>query len=150
MIREVFLSIVPLILIPVLTVTQETQLPQDETGKVIYEAVVHRGNLTPDSLQKLSIKWVHTFYKNPSAVTKENKLGIIKIEHKFDVCDVDKKTGKRYKAGRIKYTLTIKFKDGRYKYELTDFKYIANRYIPIEEWLNSKDPKHKMNMQPIL
>lgn len=128
---------------------QNVQLPQDETGRVIYEAVVHREGISADSLQKLAIKWIHTFYKNPPGVIKENKPGYIKVEHKFEIYDVDKKTGKKYKAGRVKYTLIIKFKDGRYKYELTDFKYIANRYVPIEEWLDSKDPKHQEYLKQV-
>ncbi len=128
---------------------QGTELPQDPTGKVKYEAVVHREGLSADSLQKLALKWINSFYKNPSVVIKENKPGYIRVEHKFEVFDVDAKTGRKYKAGRIKYTLVIKFKDGRYKYELSDFKYIANRYIPIEEWLNSKDPKHQEYLKQV-
>ncbi|NPA33620.1 MAG: DUF4468 domain-containing protein [Chlorobi bacterium] len=149
MVRKVLLTMALSVVASLFAIAQQTQLPQDETGKVVYEAVVHREGLSADSLQKLAIKWIHSFYKNPSAVIKENKPGIIRVEHKFEVFDVDEKTGKRYKAGRIKYTLVIKFKDGRYKYELTDFKYIANRYIAIEEWLNSKDPKHQEYLRQV-
>ncbi len=149
MVRKIVIAVALSVIGMLVTNAQETQLPQDATGKVIYEAVVHKEGLSADSLQKLAIKWVHSFYKNPSAVIKENKPGVIRIEHKFEVFDIDKKTGKKYKAGRVKYTLVIKFKDGRYKYELTDFKFIANRYIPIEEWLNSKDPKHQEYLKQV-
>ncbi len=112
----------------------KTEVPLDKTGKIRYKEVVKQeGSAT--ELFKLCVKWINTVYVNPTAVTKERNMADKKIviKHLFPIYDSEPTNAN--KSGHVLYTMTIWFKDGRYKVEMTDFLQKKVSRFPANRWL---------------
>ncbi len=110
-------------------------LPIDEkTGKVAYQEVVNV-NIDKNSKTDLYLKgkeWIATTFKSANDVIqmddKEGGIiigkGVIKIDPTCEVCGASgiHKT----QSGFIEFTFKIEFKDGRYRYEFTNFNHKAD------------------------
>ncbi len=130
---------------------QSSKLPIDEeTGKITYKEVVKVEGSKEDLFNR-SISWINSFYKNPLDVTRERNFanGVVKGLHRIRLKNVDK-DGTKTDAGTVQYEFTLQFKDGRYRYILGDFVLKAGSKIPVEKWLNKKDPKYNPNWQNYL
>ena len=93
-----------------------------ETNLITYTKVVDITGVSKDELFKRGLDWCNSFYKNPADVIREKDLpsGIIICKHRFKISNpYDKKAGVATDAGMIQYTLTIDFKDEKYRYTMT-------------------------------
>lgn len=117
-------------------------IPVSPDSKLItYTKVVTAAGESQSELYKRAINWVNIFYKNPADVLREKDSvsGKIVCKHRFKIVnEADKKTGFIKDAGLVQYTLNLQFKDGRYKYELTEINWKQLSYYPIERWMDSK------------
>lgn len=133
----VFISVVGF---SVYSFTQETDslniVPVDPaSGLISYQEVVEEEG-TKEDLFKRCVNWVNIFYANPVAVTKIRDFESGKIEgrHQFRVHDIEK--GYEVDVGTILYTFIVEFKDGRYRYTITDYVLRKASRFPIENWLD--------------
>lgn len=98
---------------------------------------------TKDELFDRAMKWGGGHYKNfAEKLRKQDKaVGSMEIFARFPFYAYDKKGNKTTsRQGLAQYTLTIMFKDGRYKYTVTDLNFKATSYQPLEAWLDREDP----------
>jgi len=120
----------------------ESAYPVDEeTGLITYKEVVEEIGDKEEFFNR-AIGWINEFYKNPVDVTKvrDPKSGIIKGIHRFKIKDTDE-DGVQIDAGVVQYRFLLEFKEGRYRYTLTEFVLRQASKIPTEKWLNNSDPK---------
>ena len=133
------------------TIAQSSKLPVDEeTGKITYKEVVKVEGSKEDLFNR-SISWINSFYKNPLDVTRERNFanGVVKGLHRIKIKNTDK-DGNKTDAGTVQYEFTLQFKDGRYRYVLTDFVLKRGSKFPVEKCLNKKDPQYNPNWQSYL
>jgi hypothetical protein len=117
------------------------QLPVDSITKLItYEGVTQVPNVKADVLYKRALNWFTSFYKNPSEVIRENDSLQFKIVGKprFKIYNSPDKEGTKTDAGLVQYTITVAAKDGRFKYELTEFNWKQQSYYASERWMDTK------------
>lgn len=120
---------------------QETapQLPIDPDLKLItYKEVVNQTG-TKVQLFNRAAEWLPKQYANPVDVTKVRnpETGLIEIRHRFDVSYEEK--GVPRTGNSIDYTMRLEFKDGRYRYTITNFLIHDVSRAPVEKWLNKSD-----------
>lgn len=124
----------------------QTALPMDTvSGKVTYEGIIDMPTATQTQLYEQGIAWGKQHYKNAENAffqSKDAEKGKIVGKHRFNLWqDVD---GKRIRSQKmIKYTLTLWFKDGKYRYRITDINLQQASYFPIENWLKNGTAKEK-------
>jgi len=112
-------------------------LPIDSiTNLYCYTKVNNVDGVTKDQLYRRAFTWANTFYKNPGDVIREkdSQTGKLVIKARFRISNEPDKKGVVTAAGDVMYTLTLNFKDGRYKYEITKINWQQVSYYPIERW----------------
>lgn len=137
-------------------VNQAPKLPMDEKGeKINYTGVVEVKGNTTGTLYERALLWANTFYKNPTDVIREkdSTAGKIVCKARFKVMNPADKKGLATDAGNVMYTLTLQFKEGRYRYELTDFNWKQQSYYACERWMDktkaSYEPKFDYYLQQV-
>jgi len=113
------------------------------TNLIAYSGVPEVAGATAADLYDRAFKWGQDYYKNfGEKLRKQDKeAGEMEIFARFPVYVYDKKGVKTTSTqGLAQYTLTIRFRDGRYKYTLTDLNLKATSYQPLEAWLDREDP----------
>ena len=131
--------------------SQNTKMPVDSASKLItYTEVVTMAG-TKDSLYQRTLKWINSFYKNPTDVTKirDNVNGKIELIHRIKATTTSKE-GVKTDGPTFQYTLTFNFKEGKYRFTFTKFNLKAASYFPLERWLNPKDPQFNASNDPYL
>ena len=116
-------------------------LPVDSITKLItYEGVLEAKGVGADALYQRALTWFRGFYKNPGEVIRENDSIKLKITGKprFKIYNAPDKTGLKTEAGLVQYTITLAVKDGRFRYELTEFNWKQLSYYPCERWMDTK------------
>ena len=110
----------------------------DRTKKVIYQGVMQQQG-SKDVLYEKALSWATKYYKYPRDVLreKEKDKGRLKAKARFYIFYTDPKKGTRTRAHTIEYTLVVEFKEGRYRYEVTDINYKATSYQGIEQWIDA-------------
>ena len=114
-----------------------------KTELISYNEVPEVSGATASELYDRTMKWGSDYYKNfGEKVRKQDKeAGEIEIFARFPIYAYDKKGVKTAsQQGLIQYTLTILFKDGRYKLENTKLNHKEVSYQPLELWLDKADP----------
>lgn len=111
--------------------------PIDSNTELIsYAGVVDLPGKSKDDLYKAAEAWVKEFYSNPGSfwVSRDAEKGKIEGKYRFNLMkDVG---GNRIRSNSlIKYTLTLWFKDGKYRYRLSKINLKQTSYFPIERWL---------------
>lgn len=149
--RKIFATSVVMVAFILSAKAQAPKMPVDETSKLItYNEVVNaQGN--KDSLYLRCLKWINSRYKNAASVTEKRDQvnGEIVCKHQFEIFNYDKDGKKIFPAsGMIKYTLTIVFKDGRYKYTITNLNIKGVSYLGLEAWLK-ESPKHDDHLKQV-
>lgn len=122
---------------------QAVRVPVDSITKLItYEGVVEVRGEKADVLYKRGMNWFKTFYKNPAEVIRENDSLKFKITGKprFKISNLPDKEGLRTDGGLVQYTITFAARDGRFKYEITEFNQKQTSYFPCERWIDPKSP----------
>lgn len=125
---------------------QTPKLPIDSiTKEITYSEVVKLDStFTKDKLFSNAKLWISkTFNSSKSIIDTEDKQeGVIIIKPMFQA--YHRALGMDHNSGHIEYTLKIFIKDGKYKYEITDF-YHNGRYNNFQTYgnctkmINTKD-----------
>lgn len=111
--------------------------PIDSNTELIsYAGVVELPGKTQNDLYKAAEAWVKDFYSNPGSfwVLRDAEKGKIEGKYRFNLMkDIG---GNRIRSNSlIKYTLTLWFKDGKYRYRITKINLKQTSYFPVERWL---------------
>jgi hypothetical protein len=123
--------------------TMISGLPVDDATKLItYQEVVQEEG-DKESFFNRAIGWINEYYPNPVDVTKirDPQTGKIEGLHRFKIKNIDAE-GNQTDAGVIQYEFTLDFKEGRYRYIMTNFVFRQASRIPVEKWLDKKDPQY--------
>jgi hypothetical protein len=117
---------------PVMPINPETKL-------ITYSKVVPDSAATKIELRKRAEAWINSFYANPTEVMRERDTVAQKIvcKPRFKLMTEPDKENFSKEAGKMQYTLTLQFKDGRYKYDLSEINWKQLSYYPIERWMDS-------------
>lgn len=119
-------------------------LPVDEeTKKITYKEVITQEG-TAAKMYNQGIEWVNSFYTNPSEVTRvrDSDNGKIDIRHRIKVWNLDKDGNTSTEGGLIDYTMILEFKEGRYRFTITDFNVRKVSKFPLERWMDKNDPEY--------
>jgi hypothetical protein len=119
-------------------------LPIDaDTKKITYREIVNQDG-SPKNLFNRAILWINAFYINPSDVLRSRDTVNYKIEikHRIDVWNVDKDSNRTTKAEIVEYSLALEFKEGRYRFTITDFSVKKTSKFPLERWMNKNDQEY--------
>ncbi|MFT6211234.1 MAG: hypothetical protein ACJATE_001867 [Bacteroidia bacterium] len=112
------------------------------TNLITYLGVPEVAGATAADLYDRAFKWGQDYYKNfgEKLRTQDKEGGEIEIFARFPIFAYDKKGEKTVsRQGLAQYTLTIRFRAGRYKYTLTDLNLKSQSYQPLEAWLDRED-----------
>ena len=115
-----------LTLLPVSSVFGQKETPKlpidSSTSKITYSEVVHVDSLAnKQELFSRAREWFAKAYKSSTNVIQMEDKESGKIVGKALMQVYHKALGTEYQSGYINYTISIYIKDGRYKYEVTDF-----------------------------
>ena len=116
----------------------------EETKLVTYSGVVEE-RAAKDELYKRAVKFFNTNYKNPTDVIKKQDEAGGEIEGvaRFTIYNPVEKDGVKPQAGLVSYTINLKIKDGRYKYEINKINWKQASYFGIEKWMDKNSPSYK-------
>jgi hypothetical protein len=131
--------------------TMISGLPVDDaTNLITYQEVVQEEG-DKESFFNRAIGWINEYYPNPVDVTKTRDPQTGKIEglHRFKIKNIDAE-GNQTDAGVIQYEFTLDFKEGRYRYIMTNFVFRQASRIPVEKWFDKKDPQYNANWDSYL
>jgi len=118
-------------------------MPVNEDTKLITYSEVVKVEGTADALYKKAHKWFFSYYKNPNNVVKESANNKIVARPRFKILNPPDKKGIKTMGGVVLYTFTIFFKDGRYKYTITNIEWKQPSKYPIERWMDKSAPSYK-------
>jgi hypothetical protein len=105
------------------------------TKKITYEKVVEVKNIGSPELYSRIYDWFKTYYKNPTEVIRENDSLKFKIVGKPRFRMTNPGSAK---DETVQYTITVMAREGRFRYELTDFNWKQISIYPCERWLDTK------------
>ena len=105
-----------LMMVSVCAMGQEANFAKRENGLLLLSNVETVSNVSASELYRRALLWVTDVYKNPKAViqTQDADAGILVV------------MGNIYGAAktRLKHKLTMEFKDGRYRWTISDIQTI--------------------------
>jgi DNA-directed RNA polymerase beta' subunit len=121
----------------------QANYPIDADSKLItYKKVIEVAGTSKADFYNRALTWANAYYKNPGDVLREKDAvaGKIVIKARFKFFhQPDKKTQLATDAGDVMYTLTLEFKDGRFRYVLTNINWQQKSAFPIETWMDKKN-----------
>ena len=117
-----------------------------ETNFITYSAVTDI-QATKDELYKRGINFFNSNYKNPSDVLKiqDPDGGEIEGVARFKILNPADKKGFQTEAGLVSYTINLKVKNDKYKYEITKINWKQISYYGIEKWMDKNSPSYNNN-----
>ena len=129
------------------------ELPIDSKSKLItYTEVVEQVGSATELYEKAH-RWFFSYYKNPHNVVKESADNKITARPRFKILNPKNKKGVATMGGIVNYTFTVSFKDGRYKYKITNLEWKQNSKYPIERWMDKSaktySPKYEYYLQQV-
>ena len=99
----------------------KAQVVVDSINGKIYVDRVQEIDLKKKQLKDKANRWVAKTYNNSNYVTRINNEDNILTKGAFDIgADFTAYGATVYSGRKVEYTLDLKFKDGRYKIEITD------------------------------
>lgn len=122
------------------------KMPLDDKTKLIsYTKVKDVTGVSKEGLYKRALSWANTYYKNPTDVIREQDIeqGKIVCKARFKIMNPPDKKGFSTEGGVAQYTLNLQFKEGRYKYDLTEINWKQPSYYPVEKWMNVENASYK-------
>ncbi|MFH2144110.1 MAG: DUF4468 domain-containing protein [Bacteroidota bacterium] len=125
-------------------VYQKPDLPIDETSKLITYTKVVQTSGTSEELFRKGLNWFNTYYKNPADVIREKDqvAGKIVGKGRLKILNPPDKNAVQTMKGIVLYTLTTEFKEGRFKYTVTDINLKSASYYACEQWLEAESPTY--------
>lgn len=109
----------------------------NETNLITYTEVVNLAG-TPAEIKKKALEWFHSYYTNSSNLLKKNTEDSFTGHPRFRVKNQKDKRGIATTAGTVIYDITLLFKDGKYKYEITNIFVKKASKFPIEKWMDKE------------
>lgn len=118
----------------------------EETKQAYFRAVVDVPGATKAELYDRALAWMQVFYPNPNGViqTKNPESGEIVGKAQFKITGKDKKGTETY-DGLVGYTITLMFKDGKFKYDITRIHWKLASYYDVSRWMDTKDQYYKQS-----
>jgi hypothetical protein len=113
------------------------KLPMDDKNELVtYSKVVNLTGTTADELYHRGKKWFFSYFKNPAEKIRTDDSLKKEIEGfiRFKLMVPDKK-GVVSDVTTIQYSLFMTFKDGRYKYTITNINEKSVSNLGIELWI---------------
>ncbi len=105
------------------------KLPISSNGNIIYSEVVYVDSIiNKQILFSNAREWFAKTYKSSTDVIQMEDKESGKIVGKALMLVYHKAFGSNYPSGYINYTISLYIKDGRYKYEITNF-YHTGQYV---------------------
>ncbi|MDO7885316.1 DUF4468 domain-containing protein [Hymenobacter cheonanensis] len=92
-----------------------------ETHHITYTGVVEVPGATKDELYTRATEWFAKTYNNANSVLQMQDRAAGQLVGKPVLATTVRSLGSNYPAGIVKYTISLYLKDGKYKYEITDF-----------------------------
>lgn len=120
----------------------------EETKLFTYNKVVEVPTTSKVDLYDRAFAWLSVYYKNPADVLKEKDrdAGMMLLKARFKISNmVDKKSGVATAGGDVQYTLKLDFKEGKFRYTLTDINWKQLSYFPAERWMDKSNQYYSPN-----
>jgi len=117
--------------------------PIDEETKLITYTEVVKTEGTADLLYSKAHRWFFSYYKNPHNIVKKSENLKIVARPRFKILNPPDKKGIQTMGGIVLYTFTVIFKDGRYKYTITNIEWKQSSKYPIERWMDKSAASYK-------
>jgi hypothetical protein len=120
-------------------------IPVDaETKQALIMEVVDVPGATKAELYDRAMSWITKFYPNPTGMvqSKNPETGEIIGKAQFRISSKDKKGVESF-DGMVAYTLTLSFKDGKFKYEISRIHWKQASYYDVSKWMDTKDQYYK-------
>jgi hypothetical protein len=130
--------------LPIMPVNEETKL-------IAFSGVIDE-NANKTELYKRAMNFFKNNYKNPAEVikTQDEAGGEIEGVGRYKIFNPEDKTGVKTDAGLVSYTINIKLKDNKYKYEITKINWKQSSYFPVEKWMDKNSPSYQANYDQYL
>ncbi len=121
-------------------------IPVNERSNLIEYAGVVQVEGTAEELYERCLEWINEFFPNPHGVVRvrDNENLIIEGLHRIRYMN-QLEDGTDILSGHVQYEFKIQFRDGRYRYEITNFADRKVSRVPLERWLDKDDPAHNKN-----
>lgn len=135
-------------------VQAQNKIPVNDDGQAEYSEVVSQPAsivnpmVSSNELYARALKWVNEFYKNPSTAIQSTVEGeSIDLKARMRLTETDKK-GNVTPSGYMNYTLTIEFKDGKYRYVISKIHQSASSYFDVTRWENTESDTYDSKRYP--
>lgn len=128
------------------SIAQQSKLPiDDETRLITWKKVVELPSTSKTELYNRAWAWANNYYKNPGDVIREKDsvAGKLVCKARFKIKNQpDKKTQIQTDAGDVQYTLTLDFKEGKYRYTFSNIGWQQKSAFPAERWMDKKSQSY--------
>lgn len=142
-------------LLPVISFGQKTppapmpDMPIDSITKLVsYSAVIAKPNTSQRELYFRADAWIKSYFKNPTGVIQsmDTTKWTIELKHGFDTHKTTE-TGATLIQATFKYSITLNFKEGKFRYTITNFSKKDVTQFPVEKMLDDNDPHRDWNVE---
>ena len=126
-------------------IISKVKVPIDSvTHLITYEEVVQAQSLSADAIYNRALSWFRKYFKNPNEVIRKNDQvnRVIVGKPRFKIYNPVDKEGTRTDAGLVQYTITISVREGRLKYEITEFNWRQTSQYAAERWMDTSAPSY--------
>lgn len=126
------------------TITVPVMPIDDESKVVTYQGTVEVAG-TQKELYKKALTWFNSYFKNPAEKLRgaDSINGSIDGYIRFKIYNPENKDGLKTEAGMVQYSLLLNFKDGKFRYTITNINWKQPSYYAIEKWMDKKDQYYK-------
>jgi len=128
------------------SLSKSPKLPVDDKTKLItYQDVVDMPSTGFKELQNRAFNWANEYYKNPADVIRERDTvaGKMICKARLKIINEAEKKEEPTEAGLIEYTLTLEFKENKYRYTISEINWKQKSYYPAERWMETDIPGYK-------
>jgi hypothetical protein len=115
-------------------------VPVDASGMITWQDVIPVPDVDRGAMYNKGIEWINSYFPNAARVTKRRspESGIIDGAHSIRLYDVH--DGVKVPSHTITYTFKLEFRDGRFRYTISEFQLRAASRFPLERWLDKDGP----------
>ena len=108
----------------------------DDTKMITYQEVVQAEGAANELFFR-AVTWMNDYWDNPRGIIeKQDRMnGVLIARPRFDI-KKEKQEGLKIQSGRMAYILKMEFKDGRYRYTISDIKLLKTSPFLLERWIN--------------
>ena len=117
---------------------QDSQIPTNEkTGEAEYTDVITVDGATAENLRDRAHLWIDEFFPNPKGAVETDDSIAGKIEGKAQFrLEFNDKKGNVVPAGFVRYSYSLEFKEGKYRYVIDRIHFKQSSYYDVSRWEN--------------